>query len=94
MRYPSRPQPVVRPTAPGVGPFVVDQVGVAPWMGWLVDQNGVRVLGFNLAPGHATGCSPSQARKRLSWLETAINEAWNKQQAMESMARSFSGDKP
>ena len=94
MRYPSKPQAMQRPTAPGVGPFVVDQAGCAPWMGYLVDQSGVRVLGFNLAPGCATGCSPSQARKRLAWVETAINEAWNKQQSIAAIGRAFSGEKP
>jgi hypothetical protein len=93
MRYPSKPQATVRPTAPGVGPFVIDQTGQAPWLGYLVDQNGVRVLGFNLAPGKATGCSPSQARKRLAWLETAINEAWNKEQSVAAIGRAFSGEK-
>ena len=94
MRYPSRPQPVVRPTAPGVGPFVVEQATAAPWVGYLVDQSGHRALYFNVAPGQATGCSPSQVRKRTEWLLAAVNEHWNKQQAMESMARSFSGEKP
>lgn len=90
MRVPHR-KPAPRPTAPGVGPFVVDQTGCAPWMGYLVDQSGVRVLGFNLAPGCATGCSPSQARKRVAWLEAAINAAWNTEQSVAAMGRAFGG---
>ena len=93
MRVPRRAPPP-QSTAPGVGPFVVDQSDTAPWMGYLVDQNGTRVLGFNVAPGCATGCSPSQARKRVAWLETAINEAWNKEQSIAALGRAFSGGKP
>jgi len=93
MRWPAKNPPLPRPTAPGVGPFVIDQTGQAPWLGYLVDQKGVRLRGFKLAPGKATGCSPSQARKRLAWLETAINEAWNKEQSVAAIGRAFSGEK-
>jgi len=93
MRVPRR-APASRPTAPGVGPFVVDQTDMAPWLGYLVDQNGTRVLGFNVAPGCATGCSPSQARKRVAWLEASLNAAWNTEQSIATLGRAFSGGKP
>lgn len=90
------PRSTVMPTpkAPAVGPFVVDQTGCVPWQGYLVDQNGQRVVGFNVAPGQATGCRPSDCRKRIAWLEHAVNAAWNVEQSTAAIGRAFSGDKP